>query len=148
MVLVDGSVNLCMSCITQGHLSSMLCHCCYGNGRWLSTLFLSTGSLQASQCGTEKIDEDELLNLVRTRPAKKSKRAAPPSKKGAPKKTAKQRSPPVSEPLTPKSHAIPKSQVTATTQDHASNSVGMTSPQSSHVTTPVSLTTEGKFLCL
>ena len=78
MVLVHGSVNLCMSCITQRRSSyqyilSMLCRCCCGNGRWLSTLFLSTGSLQASQCGTEKIDEDELLNLVRTRPAKKSR---------------------------------------------------------------------------
>ena len=102
---------------------------------------------QASQFGTKQIDEDGLLDLIRTLPAKVAKKAGPPIKKAAPKKTAKQKSPTpfgVSEPLTPKSHPAPKSPVTTPTQSHVSTPVAMTTPKGSHVTTPVPTPTVGK----
>ena len=95
---------------------------------------------QASQFGTKQINEDGLLDLIRTLPAKVAKKAAP-------KKTAKQKSPTpfgVSEPLTPKSHPAPKSSVTTPTQSHVSTPVAMTTPKGSHVTTPVPTPTVGK----
>ena len=88
-----------------------------------------------------------MLDLIRTLPVKMAKKAAPPIKKGAPKKTAKQKSPipiGVSEPLTPKSHATPESPVTTPTQSHVSTPVAMTTPKGSHVTTPVPTPTVGK----
>ena len=109
---------------------------------------------QANQFGTKQINEDGLLDLIRTLPAKVEKKAAPPVKKAAPpvkkaapKKTAKQKSPTpfgVSEPLTPKSHPAPKSPVTTPTQSHVSTPVAMTTPKGSHVTTPVPTPTVGK----
>ena len=120
---------------------------------------------QANSCGTKQIDEDKLLDLVRTLPGKgmkgplagKSTPAKKPAKKASVKQLLpKQSSPPLQspeqqpmadrEPPPPQLQSGSATPKAALPQSHVTTPVSMATPPQGHVSSPMRTPVEGECL--
>ena len=134
----------CNSCISLNSLdqecsTTVPSPCVHDRTFFLSFFF------QAAQLGTKQIDEDGLLELLRTRPGKKSGGGASTRTK---KSSSKKSTLSVSSPSV-RSKGVPKeNKVKSKSPPHSRNSDAtagqgnvVTTPTTHHVTTPVAMTT-------